>query len=191
MWTHWAIHWVPLHWRHNHHDGVSNHQPHASLLNRLFRGRSKKISKLRVTGLCVGNSPGPVNSPHKGPVTREMFPFDDVIMYSWWLWLLVQWHHNGRAGMSNHRRLGCLLNRLFWHRSKKISKLIPHTQSASNAKYVSIWWRHYVFRIQGVMTTLWRYCTYWVATTIPQSTLWPARNGRQVADNILRLIFGK
>ena len=23
---------------------------------------------------------GPVNSPHKGPVTREMFPFDDVIM---------------------------------------------------------------------------------------------------------------
>ena len=24
---------------------------------------------------------GPVNSPHKGPVTRTMFPFDDVIMY--------------------------------------------------------------------------------------------------------------
>ena len=22
----------------------------------------------------------PVNSPHKGPVTREMFPFDDVVM---------------------------------------------------------------------------------------------------------------
>ena len=28
------------------------------LLNRLFRSRSKKISKLRVTGLCAGNSPG-------------------------------------------------------------------------------------------------------------------------------------
>ena len=40
----------------------------------------KKTSKLRVTGLCVGKSPGPVNSPHKGPVTRKMFPFDDVIM---------------------------------------------------------------------------------------------------------------
>ena len=24
---------------------------------------------------------GPVNSPHKGPVTRKMFPFDDVTMY--------------------------------------------------------------------------------------------------------------
>ena len=30
---------------------------------------------------------GPVNFPHKWPVTRKMFPFDDVIMLrmSWWL----------------------------------------------------------------------------------------------------------
>ena len=69
-----------LWWRHNDHDSVSNHQHHECLLNRSFRRRSKKTSKLRVTGLCVGNSPGPVNSPHKGPVTRKMFPFDDVIM---------------------------------------------------------------------------------------------------------------
>ena len=34
-----------LHWRHNDHDGVSNHQPHGCLLNRLFRRRSKKTSK--------------------------------------------------------------------------------------------------------------------------------------------------
>ena len=25
----------------------------------------------------------PVNSPHKGPVTRKMFPFDNVIMFLW------------------------------------------------------------------------------------------------------------
>ena len=49
---------VPLRWRHNEHDIVSNHQPHDCLLNRLFRRRSKKTSKLRVTGLCAGNSPG-------------------------------------------------------------------------------------------------------------------------------------
>ena len=36
--------------------------------------RSMKTSKLRVTVLCYGNS------PHKGPVTRKMFPFYDVIM---------------------------------------------------------------------------------------------------------------
>ena len=69
-----------LQWRHNDHDSVSNHQPRGCLLNRLFGRRSKKTSKLPVTGLCAGNSPGPVNSPHKGPVTRKMFPFDDVIM---------------------------------------------------------------------------------------------------------------
>ena len=46
-----------LEWRHNGHGGVSNHQPDDCLLNRLFRPRSKKTLKLRVTGLCVGNSP--------------------------------------------------------------------------------------------------------------------------------------
>ena len=48
----------PLKWRHNGRDGVSNHQPHNCLLNRLFGRRSNKTSKLRVTGLCAGNSPG-------------------------------------------------------------------------------------------------------------------------------------
>ena len=47
-----------LWWRHNDHYGVSNHQPHHWLLNCLFGHRSKKTSKLRVTGLCAGNSPG-------------------------------------------------------------------------------------------------------------------------------------
>ena len=53
-------HWnkaVSLQWRDDKRDGVSNHQPHDCLLNRLFRPRSNKASKLRVTGLCPGNSP--------------------------------------------------------------------------------------------------------------------------------------
>ena len=57
-----------LRWRHNERDGVSNHQPHDCLLNRLFKRRSKRTSKLWVTGLCEGNSP------------RKLFPFDDVSM---------------------------------------------------------------------------------------------------------------
>ena len=73
---------LTLQGRHNGRYSVSNHQPHDCLLDRLFRRRSKKTSKLRVTGLFAGNSPGPVNSPHKWPVTRKMFPFDDVIMTS-------------------------------------------------------------------------------------------------------------
>ena len=44
-------------WRHNGHDGVSNHQSHECSLNRPSRRRSKKTSKLRITGLCAWNSP--------------------------------------------------------------------------------------------------------------------------------------
>ena len=35
---------------------------------------------------------GPVNFPHKWPVTRKMFPFDDVIMY----------HFHGGSFNTNH-----------------------------------------------------------------------------------------
>ena len=50
-------------WRHNGHDGVSNHQLHDCLLNHSFRRRSKKTQKLRLTGLCAGNSPVTVEFP--------------------------------------------------------------------------------------------------------------------------------
>ena len=49
--------YLPLQWHQNGRDGLSNHQPHDCLLNRLFRRRPKKTSNLRVTGLCEGNSP--------------------------------------------------------------------------------------------------------------------------------------
>ena len=41
-----------LQWQHNGRDGVSNHRRPDCLLNCLFRRRSKKTPKLRVTGLC-------------------------------------------------------------------------------------------------------------------------------------------
>ena len=69
----------------------------------------------------------------------------------------LSWHdYNERDGVSNHRRLDCLRNRLFRRRSKKTSKLCytclyegtpPVTggfpsQRTSNAQNVSILWRH-------------------------------------------------
>ena len=45
-----------LRWRRNEHDGISNHQPLDCLVNCLFRRKSKKTSKLRVTSFCVRNS---------------------------------------------------------------------------------------------------------------------------------------
>ena len=36
---------------------------------------------------------GPVNSPHKWPVTRKMFPFDDVIVRSFVSWCIMVHHY--------------------------------------------------------------------------------------------------
>ena len=76
----WASN-VPLQWRHNERDGISNHQRLKYLLNRLSRHRSKNTSKFRVNGLCVGNPPVTGGFPSIWPVKRKMFPFGDVIMF--------------------------------------------------------------------------------------------------------------
>ena len=41
--------------------------------------QSKHQSPASIAFVC-GIHRGPVNTPHKGPVTQKMFPFDDVIM---------------------------------------------------------------------------------------------------------------
>ena len=66
-----------LRWRHNERDSVSNHQPYECLLNRLFTRRSKKISKLHVTGLCTGNSPETGEFPAQRASNAEFFSI-------WW-----------------------------------------------------------------------------------------------------------
>ena len=71
-----------LQWRHNERNGVSNHQPHDCLLYCLLRRRSKKTSKLRVTGRYEGNSLVTGVFPAQRASNTEMFPLDDVIMCS-------------------------------------------------------------------------------------------------------------
>ena len=70
-----------LRWRHNECDSVSNHQPNNCLLNRLPGADQSKHQSSASLAIVLGIHRGPVNSPHKWPVTRKMFPFDDVIMY--------------------------------------------------------------------------------------------------------------
>ena len=67
-----------LQWRHNEHDSVSNHQRFGCLLSRYQAQIKENING----GLCKENSPVTGEFPAKGPVTRKVFPFDDVIMYS-------------------------------------------------------------------------------------------------------------
>ena len=69
-----------LQWRHNECHGVSNHRHLDCLLSRLFShisGTTYSASLAFVRGFHRW----PTNSPHKGQVTRIMFPFDDVIMF--------------------------------------------------------------------------------------------------------------
>ena len=90
-----------LRWRQNGRDSVSNHQPHDCLLNRLFRRRSKKTSKLRITGLCVGNSPVPGEFP-----TQMASNAENVSIWwrhhEWFVYPVNCWHSAdvGNLGIS-------------------------------------------------------------------------------------------
>ena len=64
-------------WRHNGRDAVSNHLPHDCLLNRLFRRKSKKTSKLHLTGLCEGNTSVTGEFPGQKASSAENFSI-------WW-----------------------------------------------------------------------------------------------------------
>ena len=107
-----------LQWRNNERDGVSYLRRLGCLLNRLFGHRSKKIPKLRVTGLCGGIHRWPVNFPDRGPVTRKMFPFDDVIMGRFWNWnvvtLTIPYHQRRCWRLSPFRRRRFETHFLLW-----------------------------------------------------------------------------
>ena len=65
--------WIPLQWYHNARGSVSNHQRLHRLLNCWFRRTSKKTPKLRVTGLCAGNSPVTGEFPAQKASNAECF----------------------------------------------------------------------------------------------------------------------
>ena len=69
-----------LYWRHDKRNGVSNLQPHDCLLN-LYSSADQRKHQSSLS-LAFGREihRWPVTSPHKGPVTRKMLPFDDFIM---------------------------------------------------------------------------------------------------------------
>ena len=102
----------PLQWRHNGCDGVSNHQPHHRLLNRLIGRRSKKTAKLRATGLCEGNSPVTGEFPAQMASNAEMFPFDDHKMTFDVVSLLFYNPENRNNSSTND----------FWHSLKILSR---------------------------------------------------------------------
>ena len=74
------MHTTTLQWRHNEHNGISNHQHLDCLLNHLFCHRSKKTSKVHITGLCEGY-----------PLVTGGFPSQKASnMENIFIW----WHHH-------------------------------------------------------------------------------------------------
>ena len=67
---------------HNEHNGISNNQSHDCLLNRYSGADQRKHQSSTSLAFVRGIYLWPVNSLHKGPVTRKMMPFDEVIMRS-------------------------------------------------------------------------------------------------------------
>ena len=70
---------IALQWRHYEPGGVSNHQRLDCLLNRLFSAVQRKDQNSAPLAF-VSEFTGDRWIPRTGPVTRKMFPFDDVII---------------------------------------------------------------------------------------------------------------
>ena len=126
-------------WRDNGRGIVSNHQPHDCLLNRLFRRRSKKTSKLRVTGLCVGNLPGTGEFPAQMASNAE-----DVS---------ICWRHHECGANS----------RFMWYQHAS-HQLIPNTTDDYTLQPV-VWFCTFVLREQANKILLSKAATIWQGWT--------------------------
>ena len=70
-----------LQWRNNGRYGVSNHQLTIAYWTVYSGADQRKQQRSSSLVFVRGIHRWPVNSPHKWPVTRKIFPFDDVIIY--------------------------------------------------------------------------------------------------------------
>ena len=69
-----------------------------------------------------------------------------VLFWSYYQFLveLLQWHRNERHGVSNHRRIHCLLNSSGPDQRKHQSSASLACVRTIKAENISIWWRHHV-----------------------------------------------
>ena len=157
---------VLLRWRHNGHDGVSNHQSPHCLLNRLYECRSKKTSKFRVTGLCAGNSLGtgefpaqmvsnaenasiwwrhhvdPIETPFWALFHRIQIWLEISLISIWFLaiWLSQIFAYAMTAWLSMHvQKLTNQILKKVWMRENVQNREV---QSLPTHLVLSYWWAH-------------------------------------------------
>ena len=158
----------------------------------LIQADQRKYQSSALLAFVRGIHRWPVNSPHKGPVTRKMFPFwwrhheqptlhacclrqhvqlfklrDENCQWSYWLNIAVMSHEC--QNVSNDRKLPSTPNNLFKITSKKLNKLLAfcefHLQRASKC------WKYF-----HVMTALWienaTFYSMWRCSLVESKSLW-------------------
>ena len=104
-----------------------------------------QAKKWIIVSLSIWQGYGISSSALLAPLSSCPYHYSDVIMRC-------------RDAVSNHRRLDCLLNRLFRRRSNKTSKLHVtglsegNSSVTSDAEKVSIWWRHHAVHLKWMCT---------------------------------------
>ena len=114
----------------------------------------RKLQSSTSLAFVQGIHRGPVNSPHKWPVTRKNFPFDDIIMYgtrtervnvSWSIWFkfpsrLLDVIDNKQAVVQIMAR--CQTGKPFFHYLIKKYKMLIFNKTAADAAvgYLNFSW---------------------------------------------------
>ena len=140
----WAS--VPsLQWRHNERNGASNSLRHECLHNCLFRRRSKKISKLHVTGFCEGNSPVTGEFPAQMDINAENVSI-------WWRHhsLIVDGKKGESACHSFQRQYDIWLLRLYQQQAIFTTLVVGYRHQG----FVSIW-RDHLTSIRNPIVVIW------------------------------------
>ena len=125
-----------------------------------------------------------VNSPHKGPVTRKMFPFDDVFMH---LMLII---YSKLLGTEYHMPvhvyiiLRCEIFNVF--NGNLYGFWMKHSPYFITADYYFMW-DSFIAMYHVSHTQQHKYLNkQW---TVSQESLRPGQNGQYFADNTCRFIF--
>ena len=95
---------------------------------------------------------GPVNSPHKWPVTRKMFPFDDVIM----IWIQINCTSSWMTNLVIKYMLIHVLGRL---PEMNILKSLWHSASGNGCCFLTHWGRD---KMAAIFQTIFRNGFSWM-----------------------------
>ena len=88
---------------------------------------------------------GPVNSPHKWPVTRKMFPFDDVIMW---------WQGDSRGQLISSHCMSLVLSENFSFNTRKVEDYANVSCKFGHYCPVATWWCHDLGAISALLPAI-------------------------------------